>query len=1184
MYLKSLVLKGFKSFADRSVLVLEPGITAIVGPNGSGKSNISDAVLWVLGERSARNLRGQAMEDIIFSGSAARRAVSIAEVDLVLDNSDHTLPVDYDEVTITRRMYRSGESEYLVNGVVARRLDVLDILHDTGLGTGTHSIISQGNLDTILQSRPEDRRAIIEEAAGVLKHKQRKEKSARKLAAMDNHLARVNDVVAEVARQLGPLERKAKRAEAHKVASAELAERRLALAVDDLRALQEKWAEVCAAEEAAIADVDAKRATVDEAESKVNEYQELMRRESEDAGELARRQRRASSLSERIDSAEMRMRERRRAAMESRADMSSALETAAARRAAAVTDLENAKEQLVEIGGSCEGADAKVAALSEQRAQVDERHRAAEEAVATLTSSLRQRDDELESAKRRQALLQESLASGIAQVKLVERRQEELAHDLEKAQNDHALSEKTLQDASKSLADLKERDSQAQQQLIERFEERDKAHAVRDKANENIRLLEAEIKAIKKAQLAASLNDPAFRWVVDNEGRFSSKLVPFSKAFRVSRNLETVVEALLGDDLAALAVDDAKSAREIADALTGQGLSGDVSMIMEADSPAKRVVAAIGCPSGTPLVNELDYDAEMAPVVEAMLGDVVVCANRAEAFEAHRIDGRGLRFVSPDGLAIWPNGKVRVYGAPDDEAEGVIARERRLDELQANLVKAREDGKRADDAVSAADEAYRNMQVESLKLSQQLANCQGAHEAARDVEQAAARKLAAIENDIAAIRLQADEANQKVGDLQPDVEALGEQIAKLSEKRASLVAERDAQAEKAAPLRAEAAHITEQLSEAKLLAATLSERRTYMERIVVARQNDIDNIDATNADHRHTIAVKGAVVDRTDAVLAILSEIARSLSWRVSLLDEALSASESSSNSAHVNAAAAREAARAAHDGYDAASAHMAQVRVDKSRLEMRVEAAVNVIVADLGVPLDHAQELPELEDRRTVEDEVFRLERRLKNMGAINPDAAREYAELKERFDYLDSQLADMKSARKSLARIVRVIDARMKDDFINTFNQVNANFNEIFSLLFPGGSAYLSLDNPDDVDNSGVEVTAQPRGKRLTKMMLMSGGEKSLTALALLFAVYKTRSTPFYILDEVEAALDDSNLRRLMSYVDTLRAETQLIMITHQRRTMEMADVLFGVSMQADGVTKVISQKLERALENSE
>ena len=304
MYLKSLVLKGFKSFADRSVLTLEPGITAIVGPNGSGKSNISDAVLWVLGERSARNLRGQSMEDIIFSGSAARKAVSVAEVELVLDNSDHVLPVDYEEVVITRRMYRSGESEYLVNGAVVRRLDVLDILHDTGLGSGTHSIISQGSLDSILQSKPEDRRALIEEAAGVLKHKRRKEKSARKLELMDNHLARARDVTAEVSRQLGPLERKAKRAEAYRKAKSELHEVRLALAVDDLRRLQGEWESVCEAERVASTDIDARRIEVDSAEQKVNELQELMRRESEDASVVARNQRRAASLSERLDSAE----------------------------------------------------------------------------------------------------------------------------------------------------------------------------------------------------------------------------------------------------------------------------------------------------------------------------------------------------------------------------------------------------------------------------------------------------------------------------------------------------------------------------------------------------------------------------------------------------------------------------------------------------------------------------------------------------------------------------------------------------------------------------------------------------------------------------------------------------------------------------------------------------------------
>ena len=316
MYLKSLVLKGFKSFADRSALALEPGITAVVGPNGSGKSNISDAVLWVLGERNAKNLRGQAMEDVIFAGSSARKPVGIAEVDLVLDNSDGTLPVDFAEVAITRRMYRSGESEYLINGVVARRMDVLDILHDTGLGTGTHSIISQGSLDSILQSKPEDRRALIEEAAGVLKHKQRKAKSERKLEHMDQHLARVKDVAAEVERQLGPLERKAKRARAYQGLSAELSELTLALAVDDLRVLQRAWDEAVGRERALDEELAQKKAAIAEAEARAEELQERIRRESADAGELAKTHRRASSAVERFDGATLLLHEKRRAAQE----------------------------------------------------------------------------------------------------------------------------------------------------------------------------------------------------------------------------------------------------------------------------------------------------------------------------------------------------------------------------------------------------------------------------------------------------------------------------------------------------------------------------------------------------------------------------------------------------------------------------------------------------------------------------------------------------------------------------------------------------------------------------------------------------------------------------------------------------------------------------------------------------
>ena len=1186
MYLKSLVLKGFKSFADRCALTLEPGITAIVGPNGSGKSNISDAVLWVLGERSARNLRGQAMDDIIFSGSAARKAVSIAEVDLVLDNSDHTLPVEFDEVVITRRMYRSGESEYLVNGVVVRRLDVLDILHDTGLGTGTHSIISQGSLDSILQSRPEDRRALIEEAAGVLKHKQRKEKSARKLEQMDAHLERVRDVLAEVSRQLGPLERKAKRAEAHRKAASELSQVRLALAVDDLRSLQEQWESILAVEKDVSAEVEQRRRTVEAAEQKVNDYQELMKRDSEDAGALARRQRRAASLAEKLDGAEMLLRERRRSAIGAQADARASLAGSAGRREAASRELEAARAQLADIGTRVSAADAMVEELSASRADIGRQRRAVEDSINELSVALRTCENELDAAKRRQAGLQDSMASNLAQARLVEARTSELASDLEKAQEERDAAQAANDAAGETLARAKEDEAAAQRRLIACFEERDAAQSRLDAAREAVHLAEAEIKAIEQAQLARSMSDPALRWLIDHSAQFAGGLSAVSKAFRVSRELESLVENLLGEDLASLAVRDAASAREIADALVAGALPGDVSVVMRAGAmrDGRRRASARACAEGRALVDELQYSDEMAPVVEALLGDVVLCPDRAAAFAAHGRSNEPVRFASPDGCAIWPSGKVRIYGPKEGGGEGVIAQERRLDTLRDDLARAAAEREAADGAAKAADSAYREAQAEGLRLGRQLAKAQGGRSAAEAELRRCEQRLEAVRQDAEQTRRRAEEASRKVEDLEPDMEALATRIAELAAERDRLGRERDELTGQAVPLRHEAGRAAEKLTEAKLTAAKLAERKTYNERIVSARERDISAIEEDVAEQGRSIVVKDVAIQRADEALSLFALIEESLSRRLRVLDDALDASQSNASSVHEQAASARDEARQAHDAYDETSARMAQVRVDKGRLEMRVEVAVNAIVRDLGVPIDRAQELPELENRQQTEDEAFKLERRIKNMGAISPDAAEEYAEVKQRHDYLAGQLADMESARRSLNRIVRVIDARMKDDFVRTYEQVNSNFNEIFSLLFPGGTAHLALEDPDDIENTGVEVTAQPRGKRLTKMMLMSGGEKSLTALALLFAVYRTRTTPFYILDEVEAALDDTNLRRLASYIDSLRGTTQLIMITHQRRTMEMADVLFGVSMQADGVTKVISQKLERALEQSE
>lgn len=1186
MYLKSLVLKGFKSFADRSVLALEPGITAVVGPNGSGKSNISDAVLWVLGERNAKHLRGQAMEDVIFAGSSARKSVGIAEVDLVLDNSDGTLPVDFDEVAITRRMYRSGESEYLINGVVARRMDVLDILHDSGLGTGTHSIISQGSLDSILQSKPEDRRALIEEAAGVLKHKQRKAKSERKLAAMDAHLSRVKDVAAEVERQLGPLERKAKRARTYQGLADELADLNLGLAVDDLRTLRRGWNDAVSREQALEAELEQKRAAIAQAEAAAEELQEKIRRESVDAGELARQHRRASSAVERFDGATLLLHEKRRAAQSYEAELRVTLESNKAKRTQAEADRAQAAAQLAEVQHDREQADAAVARLAQEQAENAQQRRALEREVEELERAKRTGERAQEQARRELAETQEALTSGLAHVKLIEGHGKELELQLERAQAEAVALADAAAQAGTALDALVEAEGAARARVGEALGARETARGELDEARDAASLVASEIKGLEEVERASAAAGPARAWLLDNAADLGVRLDPLAHAVRASEGFEALVEHLLSSDVSALLVDDATRANAAAAALVAQDERGEVVLVPRtgesARSAAAREAAAAGL--GRALVDELTYAAEDADAVEALLGDVVVCADLDAAFAAHARRAQGVRYVTSDGCIVWPNGKVTVGAAAADSDEGVLARARRLEELRGRLRAAEEARAAAEERAAAAEAALRTAQGESLRLSQELAELRGKTDSARAEARRGEEKLAAVRREFEDIERQRGEAERTVAEARPSVEALEQKLAALKQELEQGAARLEEAQDTVVPLRKEAARLRDALSEAKLKAATLSERQTYTSRVVDARTRDLEAVAKSDAEARETLLRKTVAQKRIEPLLALFEELVASARKWTRDLEEAATAAQDSSTGLHNAVNEARAVARAAHDAFDDANARLSAARVDKGRLEVQVDAAVNVIVHDCNVPLDRALELPELEDRGACEDAAFKLRRRIANMGTINPDAAEEYEQLKERYDYLAAQLADLDSARRSLTKIVRVIDARMKDDFIRTYEAVDANFREIFAVLFPGGSAELALSDPDDLENTGVEVTAQPKGKRITKMMLMSGGEKSLTALALLFAVYRIRTTPFYILDEVEAALDDSNLRRLTMYLESLRDSTQLIMITHQRRTMEMADVLFGVSMQADGVTKVVSQKLDRALQYAE
>ncbi len=1186
MYLKSLVLKGFKSFADRSVLSMEPGITAIVGPNGSGKSNISDAVLWVLGERNAKSLRGQVMEDVIFAGSSARKSVGVAEVTLVLDNSDGSLPVDYDEVAVTRRMYRNGESDYLINNTLARRMDVLDILHDSGLGTGTHSIISQGHLDNILSSKPEDRRALIEEAAGVLKHKQRKAKSQRKLEQMDLHLMRVKDVVSEVERQLGPLQRKARRALQYAEASEQLKDIQLILAVDDLRALKCEWDETVEREKTAEASLAASKQEVDEAEAEYERLQAKIRKESTEVASLANKQTRVASLVERLESTNLLISERRKSAQTRCAELTLELDSNNERRKLLQGQRADAAKRLEEVREKRAEVDELLRQTTDKAQEAKQARIDLENELSTNSRTRNEIQRSIDDKRRELTQSQEKLAGALGRLQAAEGLDRDFQARVDAARGAQDVAEATLSQTQQRLTTLVAEEAKKRQAMEEARAIRDKLAADADEAQAKVRSLESTIKGLEEVEKTASTAaSPARAWLLERKGDTTGALFPLSEELFVEEGYESIVERLLGADSLSLIAEDPRRVRAIDTLIRGSEQEGGVTLVLASEPQRLSVPSARNSKHGMPLIAKLSTSDAFAPIAEALLGDVVLCDTLDAALVAHAQDKEGLRFATPEGNVVFPNGRVRIVNESETDKDfGSFGRARRLVTLKDDLALATIAADEARRVAEKANEAARIATDECLEASQKLADAKGAVSSAKREQIAASSRLEKVVAEHKASQRSQAESHTLVETLRPVVESLNLQLNQLE---SDLSKARDvvrATQQKLDPARNVEARLSQTLSETKLKSVTLAQQETYELHIVEERANELIRIGEADEGSLRLLAQKQRARKRTEPLMDTLRVINDNAHRVLGALSASVDAAQTASIGASANATEARNVYRSAQESLTSKTNTLASIREEKVRLEMRVQSLAGDIVTEMGATMEEALETPVLDDRATLEEEAEHLRRRISNMGTINPDAAKEYEELKSRYDYLRAQLSDLASARATLKKIDAVIDERMRDDFSRTFDQVNGHFQQIFAQLFPGGSAILSLVDPNDLENTGVEVSAQPRGKKISKMSLMSGGEKSLVALALLFAVYKTRSTPFYILDEVEAALDDSNLRRLISYLDALREETQLIMITHQRRTMEMADVLFGVSMQADGVTRVISQRLEKALQYAE
>jgi len=1185
VYLKSLTLKGFKSFASATTLRFEPGITCVVGPNGSGKSNVVDALTWVMGEQGAKTLRGGKMEDVIFAGTSSRAPLGRAEVTLTIDNSDNALPIEYSEVSITRRMFRDGAGEYEINGQTCRLLDIQELLSDSGIGREMHVIVGQGRLAQILESRPEDRRAFIEEAAGVLKHRKRKEKALRKLDATSANLARLTDLTTELRRQLKPLGRQAEVARRAATIQADLRDARLRLAADDLVIRRAEFAGADDIETTLRREHEVAAARLAEASAALAAHEAAVASLSERADAAQQTWFRLSALAERV-SATVRIASERAQYLDAEPaagtgpdpdELEAQAEQVAEQERQLVAELEEAKARLA--AARAELAEKETAATEAERA-----HLAAVRAEADRREGLARLTGRVETGRARV----ESIDDGVARLTI--------AIDEAAARTETARAEfETVQgrvgeldQGELGLDENHERTVAALRLADERVSELQTAERA---AERQVASLRARIDALA---VGLERKDGA-AWLVENRSG-TGLLGTVAKLVKVSPGYETPLAAILGAAADAVAADGFSSARSAVQAL--KDADGGRAAIVLADWPAA-APEATALPDGVRWAADLvEAPTRLQGAMTAMLSGVAVVEDLAAALDL--VAARpALRAVTRDGDLVgagWVDGgsdrkpsTLEIAGQIEQARADLAAAENQVDELAAALAGALTEQSDRRDAAEQALAALNESDAAISAIYEHLGRLGQEVRAAEDEWR----------------RLQAQREELEAGRVRT-VEELAELEARLQAAQESeAVVEATPGERQQIQAAAEAARATE--VEARLVVRTAEERANAvrgqadsLRRAAAAERESRVRASAARAARQHASEVAAAVADSGRRIAGRLAGVVAAASRsRDHLVAERQQRATAM--------AATREEVTALNARIGELTDSLHRDEVAKAQASLRIEQLEQMVLEQFGMTGDDLiaeygpqialppseLEMAEYEqarergeqvsapapmpfDRPTQERRAKRAERDLAELGRVNPLALEEFAALEERYNFLSTQLEDVKGARKDLLDVIADVDDRILQVFTEAYADVEREFTQVFAALFPGGEGRLLLTNPADMLTTGVEVEARPPGKKVKRLSLLSGGEKSLTAVAMLVAIFRARPSPFYVMDEVEAALDDVNLRRLIGLFEQLRSQSQLIVITHQKPTMEIADALYGVSMQGDGITAVISQRM--------
>lgn len=1182
MYLKRLELQGFKSFADKTILELRPGITTVIGPNGSGKSNISDAIRWVLGEQSMKSLRGTKSLDIIFAGTQNRKSLGFAEASLVFDNSDGALPIEFTEVTVTRKIYRSGETGYYINKTPCRLKDVLELFMDTGIGKDGYSIIGQGKIDEILSNKSEDRRHIFEEAAGIVKYRSRKEEAEKKLEHTKLNLLRINDIISEIEGNLGPLQTQSEKAKKYLNLREELKNIEVGLFVYNIEKYKENLQQI-------VQDIDVMQSQCNDEEGKLERVKILKEELKSSIDEITEQIENMSNLG--FES------QKEIEQLNSDINVAKTRITNNNENSVRFTDeIQEQNEKIQELKQELEQKEAKKDNLKQNKEKFEKELNEKQEELAKITEKLSAKELEIEGYKQtveqntdKKYELQSEINAQEINFQNHEKRQNQIKQEIQTTISELDNTRMNKEEISKGFYESENKKNKAQKSLEEVAKQKQEANQKIKSFESNINILSSDMR-IKESRLKFLIETEK-----EKEGYIKSvksllkdceNIKDLGKGMHgvlaniieVPDELETAIEMCLGASLQNIVTDTEEDAKKLVEHLRKNNL-GRASFLPIASVKGKKLEKLKGNESGViGIASDLvKFNKKYEQIILNLLGRTVIVDNMNTAIKVAKQNGYTFRIVTKDGDLINPSGAI-TGGSVAKKTVNILGRGKEIEKLEKEI---------------------KNIKSKIQKLEEEKEEYEQSIEGILELS-------ANLEKELQEIDITYATEKQKMISIDENIQKLQNRLNKLKEEQKNLETLKQESIEQKEKIQEETQKITNQNEELSKLISEFAELNKDDQKYIDDLNFDITNlkISVSSFDESESSIqeiqerinqelnnAKASIENKNNQIEQIKVEnenLEKTIQETLNKIEEIKQkVSNSSAEIEKMKQERTQKSEKLSKQEDEITSkfkiiedlkSQLVKLDVKKTKVEEDINTIINKMWEEYELTPNNVEGYAKPENVALTQKRVNNIRTEIRDLGSVNVDSIEEYKNLKDRYDFMSEQRLDLENTMSKLRKVITDMTQIMKEQFREKFKIINKNFGEVFAELFGGGKASLNLEDEENILECGIEITVQPPGKKLQNMMLLSGGEKAFTAIALLFAILKINPAPFCVLDEIEAALDDVNVFRYADYLKKFTEHTQFLVITHRKGTMEAADTVYGVTMEESGISKLLSMKLNK------